>query len=85
MLAGEEELIWNHEGPAVSIAVSGKGTLLGDGKELAFKSEFVFFIAPETRTRVRSTGALQISVRRRYTMIKSRVRQLNSETCHNTL
>lgn len=60
MLAGEEELIWNHKGPTVAIAVSGEGTILGDGKELVVKSGFIFFIAAETRTMLRATGALQM-------------------------
>ncbi|EFY86266.1 mannose-6-phosphate isomerase [Metarhizium acridum CQMa 102] len=60
MLAGEGELVWKHKGPTVAIAVSGEGTILGDGKELVVKSGFIFFIAAETTTMLRSTGALQI-------------------------
>lgn len=47
--AGKEELIWHHKGPAVAIAISGSGTIRGNGKELAVESGFIFFMAAETR------------------------------------
>ncbi|KAL7948677.1 mannose-6-phosphate isomerase [Trichoderma barbatum] len=58
--AGHEELIWNHKGPTVAIVVSGEGTILGDGKELAAKRGFIFFLAAETTTMMRADTALQI-------------------------
>ncbi|KAM0258117.1 hypothetical protein ACHAQJ_004022 [Trichoderma viride] len=60
MPAGKEELIWSHKGPTVAIAISGEGTILGDGKELAVKSGFIFFIAAETTAMLRADSALQI-------------------------
>ncbi|KAH8128481.1 hypothetical protein ACSS6W_003551 [Trichoderma asperelloides] len=60
MPAGKEELIWNHKGPAVAIAISGEGVILGDGKELAVKPGFIFFIAAATNTTLRADTALHI-------------------------
>lgn len=60
MPPGKEELIWNHKGPTVAIAISGEGTILGDGKELAVKDGYIFFIAAETTTMLRADTDLQI-------------------------
>ncbi|OAQ59262.2 hexose-6-phosphate isomerase [Pochonia chlamydosporia 170] len=60
MPAGKEELIWDHKGPTVAIAISGEGTILGDGKELAVKDGYIFYIAAETTTMLRAETALQI-------------------------
>ncbi|KKP01891.1 mannose-6-phosphate isomerase [Trichoderma harzianum] len=60
MTAGTEELIWNHKGPTVAIAISGEGTIRGDGKELAIKTGFIFFIAAETETMLRADTGMRI-------------------------
>ncbi|KAL6834229.1 mannose-6-phosphate isomerase [Trichoderma sp. SZMC 28015] len=60
MTAGTEELIWNHKGPTVAIAVSGEGSIRGDGKELAVKTGFIFFIAAETETMLRAKTGMRI-------------------------
>ncbi|KAM0514840.1 hypothetical protein ACHAPE_006515 [Trichoderma viride] len=60
MPAGKEESVWNHKGPTLAIAISGEGTILGDGKELAVKPGFIFFIAAETSTKLRADSDLQI-------------------------
>ncbi|TWU72602.1 hypothetical protein ED733_003405 [Metarhizium rileyi] len=58
--AGGEELVWKHEGPTVAIVVSGEGTILGDGKELAATEGCMFFIAADTAIMLRADAALQI-------------------------
>ncbi|KAG8412978.1 hypothetical protein J3458_013401 [Metarhizium acridum] len=60
MPAGKEELMWKHKGPTVAIAISGEGTILGDGREFAVKDGFIFFIAAETTTMLRAETSLQI-------------------------
>lgn len=60
MPVGKEELIWKHKGPTVAITISGEGTILGDGKELAVKPGFIFFIAAETTTTLQADIAMQI-------------------------
>lgn len=52
--------MWKHKGPTVAIAISGEGTILGDGREFAVKDGFIFFIAAETTTMLRAETSLQI-------------------------
>ncbi|RFU78903.1 mannose-6-phosphate isomerase [Trichoderma arundinaceum] len=60
MPAGNEELVWNHKGPTVAITIFGEGTILGDGRKLAIKRGFIFFIAAETTTMLSASTALRI-------------------------
>ncbi|KAL7927538.1 RmlC-like cupin domain-containing protein [Trichoderma austrokoningii] len=60
MPAGKEESVWNHKGPTLAIAISGEGTILGDGKELDVKPGFIFFIAAATVTKLRADTDLQV-------------------------
>jgi mannose-6-phosphate isomerase len=60
MPAGKEDIVWNHKGPTLAIAISGEGTILGDGKELTVKPGFIFFIAAATATKLRANTDLQI-------------------------
>ena len=59
---GKEELIWYHRGPATAIAISGSGTIHGDGKEHAVESGFIFFMAAETRAMLRAESDLLVYV-----------------------
>ncbi|EGR50298.1 hexose-6-phosphate isomerase [Trichoderma reesei QM6a] len=60
LTAGSEEQIQSHKGPAVAIAVSGEGAIQGDGKELAVKSGFIFFIAAGTAVTVKADTGLRL-------------------------
>lgn len=55
-----EECIRGQVGPSVAIVTQGRGILTGDGREVSVNEGHIFFIAPGTRLRWRTSTGLQV-------------------------